>query len=83
VCLLGLTAVSCVTRAAIDARVWKGDHVEAGIVRDVRCSDGKPGCEEFLPASAPVFDQMRCVTADDLNKLIEQALKNCSGSAGK
>lgn len=76
--LLGCLVLSCVTRAQIDALIWKGDSAEVGIVRDVTCRNGKPGCTEFMPANSATFDLMRCMTKDDLDKVIERALRNCT-----
>jgi hypothetical protein len=33
--------------------------------------------EEFISAVIPEFDNMRCFTSDDLNKLIAEAMRSC------
>lgn len=49
----------------------------------VKCPKDESECketyEEFLPASHPTFNRMRAFLDDDLNRLLEEAMKKCGG----
>lgn len=88
VSLVVILTVSCDRRKEIDALFWVGSSVDAGIVRDVVCTkelEAQGICkngeilEEFLPASAPSFNNYRCMHVDDYNRLAEEAMKKCKG----
>jgi hypothetical protein len=84
---VALTALSCVQRNEIEAKIWKGSSVDAGVIRELRCQpdqiergeckEGDIVAEEFLPASHPSFDMFRCMVKADLDEVIKEALRRC------